>query len=282
MACVLCASEDDPTDEDVIPKWLLRAFKVERGSTTVHVAEEGGDSQQIGKLNHFQVTLNSGLCRKCNNERLGRLEQLVQPILEPMAVRGKRATLDLNCQRLLAVWAIKTVYLLELASRQQYPGKRPVEGYVPTTSEIGALLAEVERPNIRLAQPPDRSMVWLAAWNCKKPDSANRASVLHYATSTAPVPTPDGSEVVGQFATLAVGFAAFQVFTVDFVEAKRQHAEVWNTHPPSSIADQVRLIWPHRLYAGDVEWPPLPFPHDSFDRLANWDMVLRRGHDQVE
>ena len=48
MACVLCASEDEPTDEDVIPKWLLRAFKVEEGSTTVSVAEEAGDPMKSG------------------------------------------------------------------------------------------------------------------------------------------------------------------------------------------------------------------------------------------
>jgi hypothetical protein len=28
VACVLCGSADRPTDEDVIPKWLLRAFDV--------------------------------------------------------------------------------------------------------------------------------------------------------------------------------------------------------------------------------------------------------------
>jgi hypothetical protein len=37
MACVLCGSVDNPTDEDVIPKWLLRAFDVQEGSTTVNV-----------------------------------------------------------------------------------------------------------------------------------------------------------------------------------------------------------------------------------------------------
>jgi hypothetical protein len=280
MACLLCASEDDPTDEDVIPKWLLRAFKVERGSTTINVAEEGGESREVGKLRHFQVTLDGGLCKTCNNERLGGLEHLVQPILEPMAVRGERVTLDLDSQRLLAVWAVKTVYLLELASRERWLKARPVTGYLPTISEIGWLLAQVEKPSsVQLAKLPDCFKVWLAAWDCKKEGSLNSASVIHYAPSDAPVPTPDGGNVVGQFTTLAIGFAVFQVFTVDLVEFEVRHAKGWNPNPPASIADQLRLIWPRRLYAGEVTWPPLAFPHDSFDRLATWEGVLRRGHD---
>jgi hypothetical protein len=204
MACVLCSTQDDPTDEDVIPKWLLRALKVERGSTTISVAEEAGDSRQVGKLRHFQVRLDKGLCKKCNNVRLGGLEHVVQPILEPMIVRGKRTTLD-------------------LASRQRYPQARPVKGYLPTLSETGWLLAELERGPVKTVKPPDRSFVWLAAWDCKKPGSVDSASMLHYAPSTAPVRTPEGGQVVGQFTTLAIGFAAFQAFTVDFVEAKRRH-----------------------------------------------------------
>jgi len=51
----------------------------------------------------------------------------------------------------------------------------------------------------------------------------------------------------------------------------------WNPGPPDSIAYAVRLIWPHRLRAGDVRWPPPAFPNDSFDRLVNWDMALRHG-----
>jgi hypothetical protein len=279
MACVLCASEDDPTDEDVIPRWLLRAFNVEFGSTTINVGEEGGDKHQVRALRHFQVTLDGGLCRKCNNERLSGLEQLVQPILEPMAVRCQPTTLDLASQRLLAVWAIKTIYLLELASRQQYPGARAIEGYVPSNAEVGWLLAQLEQHPARLVEPPPRSMVWLASWDCMTPGSVNKGAMLTYAPSTAQVRTPGGGQVNGQFTTLAIGYAAFQVFTVDFVEAKRREAEVWNTHPPPSIVGQVPIIWPHRLYAGDVAWPPPAFPNDSFDRLTNWDGALRRGHE---
>jgi hypothetical protein len=50
--------------------------------------------------------------------------------------------------------------------------------------------------------------------------------MLNYAPSTAPLPTPDGSEVIGQFTTLAVGFAVFQVFTVDYVGAGVRKAKV--------------------------------------------------------
>src|SRR5580704_1376364 len=128
MACALCDSLENLTDEDVIPKGLLRAFGVQ-GPATVNAREEAGNPHEVRTLRRFKVTLDRGLCKKCNNELLSRLEQVVQPTLEPMAVRREPTTLDLASQRLLAVWAIKTVYLLELAIRQRYPGTRLVEGY---------------------------------------------------------------------------------------------------------------------------------------------------------
>lgn len=232
---------------------------------------------KVKTLRRFQVTLGGGLCKKCNNERFGGLEQVVQPILEPIAVRCEPATLDLDSQRLLAVWAVKTVYLMELASRQRYPGARAVEGCKPGTSESGWLLAQLEKCPARHIEPPPRSMVWLACWDCKSPDTANRASMVKYTPSRAPLPAPDGGEVIGQFATLAVGFAVFQVFTVDYVEAEVRRAVAWNPDPPRSIRHAIRLIWPQRLRAGNVAWPPPAFPNDSFDELVNWGKALRRG-----
>ncbi len=69
----------------MIPKWMLRAFNVQ-GRATVNVREEAGDPHEVRRLSRFKVTLDGGLCQRCNNEWLGGLEQVVQPFLEPMAV----------------------------------------------------------------------------------------------------------------------------------------------------------------------------------------------------
>ena len=56
MACLLCASVDDPTDEDVIPR-VLRALDVRPGSTTISVGEETGDKHAFKTPKRFQITL---------------------------------------------------------------------------------------------------------------------------------------------------------------------------------------------------------------------------------
>lgn len=271
---MLCDSPVDLTDEDVIPKWLLHAFDIQ-GPATVNVREEAGNPHEVRTLRHLQVTLDRGLCKKCNNELLGGLEQAVQPVLGAMAVQRAPTTLNLASQRLLAVWAIKTVFLLELAVRQRYQGARLVGGYQPSRSEIGWLLAQLEQRPAKLVEPPPRSMVWLSCWDCMAPGATKRGSMVNYAPSTALLPTRDGSSVVSQFATLAIGSAVLQVFTVDFVEAEARKGVVWNPDPPDSIANAIPVIWPHRLRAGDIAWPPPAFPNDSFGRLVNWDAALR-------
>jgi hypothetical protein len=47
------------------------------GPATVNAREGAGDPHEVRTLRHFQVTFDGGLCKKCNNELLGRLEQVV-------------------------------------------------------------------------------------------------------------------------------------------------------------------------------------------------------------
>jgi hypothetical protein len=120
MECALCGATGVPlTDEDVIPKWALRAFDVQ-APVTIQIREEGGSSQEIGKRRNLKLVLEGGLSQQCNNVRLSQLENKVRPILAPMAVECRLTSLDANSQSLLATWAVKTAFLVELALRQQH------------------------------------------------------------------------------------------------------------------------------------------------------------------
>jgi hypothetical protein len=99
-SCALCGATGVPlTDEDVIPKWALRAFNVQ-GPVTIQVREEGGSPQEVGKRRNLKLVPEGGLCQRCNNVRLSRLENKVKPILAPMAMDCRPTRLDANSQRL--------------------------------------------------------------------------------------------------------------------------------------------------------------------------------------
>src|SRR5215471_4122248 len=109
-SCVLCgASGDRLTNEDVIPRWALHALNVQ-GPITIGVREEAAEQQQVGKRRSFKVVLDDGLCPTCNNVRLSQLENAVKPILAPMAIEPRPTTLTPAGQKLLATWAVKTVF----------------------------------------------------------------------------------------------------------------------------------------------------------------------------
>lgn len=266
-SCVLCgASGDRLTDEDVIPKWALRAFDVQ-GPMTISVREEAAERQQIGQKRSFKIVLDNGLCQNCNNVRLSQLENAVKPILAPMAVQAKPTTMSTASQKLIATWAVKTVFLLELAIRQNYPGTRPVEGYLATAPEMAWMFAKLE--------PPPRSRVWLGCWDCQQEVPVN------YAPSSAPVPTQDGKPVEGHFVTFTLGYVAFQVFTVDFITADHHGADLWNLRPPPSLAKALTCIWPQPLSARDIAWPPQAFAREHWDVLVTWDGALRSNSTQA-
>jgi len=179
-----------------------------------------------------------------------------------MAVERRPANLDPAAQRLIALWAAKTVLLLELAIRQMYPGEPRIEGYAPSEVELAYMR--------RNAEPPPRSMVWLGCWDCE-----NSKPVV-YEPSSAAVPTSDGAEVAGHLATFTLGYAAFQVFSVDFLAAEQHGAILWNTRVPESLDQHLVRIWPPlQPVTPIVSWPPEQFGADEWPRLVTWDGKLR-------
>jgi len=90
-SCALCGATGVPlTDEDVIPKWALRAFDVQ-GAVTIQVREEGGSPQEVGKRRTLKLVLEGGLCQQCNNVRLSQL-RLSRSSLQWLWNAGRRGS----------------------------------------------------------------------------------------------------------------------------------------------------------------------------------------------
>jgi hypothetical protein len=265
-ACVFCGTTSGKlTREHVIPKWARRSFAI-KGPVTVHAREEGlSERRRVGAMQALNITLDDAICEECNSVWLSRLERAVKPLLAPMAVSARPATISPASQKLMAIWTVKTVLLLELAFRQMYPASRPVEGYQASQPELAWLRT--------MSEPPPRSLVWLGCWDCQQ------AIPVRYAPSSAPLPTADGSRIDGHFATFTLGYVAFQVFTVDYEAAGQHQASPWNDHAPVSLAQALPRIWPSLPAQTDISWPPPAFAAPDWDRLVTWDGVLRTSTD---
>jgi hypothetical protein len=130
-SCILCGLPlVEPSCEHVIPQWARREFDIQ-GKVTIDAREDEASTEhwQVGAMQHLNITLDDAICKDCNTVWLNReLERPLQPILAPMAGRAKPTVLSAARQSLIATWAVKTIFLLELAIRQKYPGKRRVPG----------------------------------------------------------------------------------------------------------------------------------------------------------
>jgi hypothetical protein len=261
--CVFCGNTvGRATDEHVIPQWARDAFNIQGWITITASDSPDSPPQEVRRIPHLNIVLRGRLCRSCNNEWLAGLERAVQPILEPMALLSQPLpTLGAEAQKLIALWAVKTCLPFELAIRQNPHDRRTVKGYQATPQELAWLRTHNE--------PPPSSMVWLGAWDCQ------RAVPVNYEPSTAPLPTADRTLLAGHLTTFTLGFAAFQVFTVDFLSAEKHGAILWNTHVPDTLAQALPRIWPEQLVTCDITWPPQAFRRDEWRRLVTWDGKLR-------
>jgi hypothetical protein len=224
----------------------------------VHAGE--GEVALVHERPSLNITLNGEVCQECNNVTLGGLERDVEPILKPMIRDCTATSIAFAEQRLLSAWAVKTVYLLELAVRQKYAGVRPIEGLLPSEPEFAWMWKTLE--------PPPRSRVWLACFD------AQMTTRMMYEPSGAPIPALGGDRVEGQFTSFSLGYVAFQVFAVNFVEADAQRAAEWiPPTPPDSVRSALAQIWPPHLEA--VHWPLPAFAHEDWNRLVTWEGCLR-------
>jgi hypothetical protein len=260
---MFCGSkEGHATEEHVIPKWARNALGAQ--PVTLHMSDgPGPERREVLKMPHLNIILREAICARCNNEWLAGIENDVRPYLSRMMVDAERTTLAPEQQAALALWAVKTTWLYELAARQKHGRGRTIEGYRASDVELAWLRTNRE--------PPPRALVWLGCWDCEKSVPVN------YEPSQAPLPTADGSELNGHLTTISLGYVVFQVFTVDFLIADLKKAPGWNQRPPAPLDDALIRIWPPPPTPRVTSWPPPAFPKTGWRRLITWDERLRSG-----
>ena len=153
---------------------------------------------------------------------------------------------------------MKTVFLYERSFRQKYATSHPHDGYEGSEAELAWLFAK--------RQPPPLSRVWIACADCEQ------RLAVRYEPSAAPLFCAAGGVLNAHITTLALGYVALQVFSVDYLEAERRGASRGWPEIPEAIRPGIVAIWPIK---GTVEWPPPCFPRAHWDRLVTWAGALR-------
>lgn len=260
--CIFCGRKDGlPSKEHVVPKWARDYFKVE-GSLDLYMQRPGQDMERLHTLQHLNLTITRQVCRKCNNGWLAQLEKAVAPFLATMSKEFVSTSLDMTQLTLLSTWAAKTSFLLERSFRQKY-ARCIHDGYEGSEPELAWLYAS--------HQPPPMARVWLACVDC------DHRLPLQYEPSWVPLLCRDGSTMNAHITTFALGYVAFQVFSVDYLAAEQRGARRGWPEIPETIRPGILPVWP---VTGPVDWPPPAFPWANWDQLVTWAGALRWESDK--
>jgi hypothetical protein len=255
--CIFCGrTGGQASDEHVIPIWARETFSIP-GPVTISMRKPGEEMEKLFTRQHLNVVLKREICRNCNSGWLAQLEREVAPFLAPMSKEFAATNLDERQLRLVALWAVKTVFLFERSVRQKHV-QRPHDGTTGSDAELAWLFQHRE--------PPPMSLVWMSCYDCQQ------RLAITYEPSGAPLICRDGSIMPGSLVTFALGYVAFQVFSVDFIAAELNGA--WRGWPPmpEKLRTGIIPIWPNPR---PMDWPPPVFKQESWDKLVTWDGALR-------
>ena len=252
--CIFCAQRRQVSREHVLPRWMVKSFDMQ--GRIVIDSTTRGVTDPVHERSDLFVHLEGKICTSCNNGWLSALERQVKPILEPMVLNQRRMSLDSQQQVLLATWAIKTIFLLELAWLQMYPASRPFTGYTASEAELAWLFSH--------KTPPPRSRVWIGAF-----DAENRHATSHISQGLAIRNDGLQSNIPCHLSVASFGFVAFQVFSVDYVAADQYGASEFDVAPPAELREHLETLWP-RL-AEDLTWPPPYYFNDQqWEQVSTW------------
>jgi len=212
--CPFCGAADIG-EEHVWPRWVSRELVAIGGGfevTTTH-----------GRERRRSLELTVPVCETCNTRWLSTLENDTRPVLAPM-IRGESRMLEPDEQHLLATWAVKMAFMLDLAAEAPFI---PLGFYY----------------EFRQQRAPLASMaVWLGAY------AGSRRAVFAHHKQLDFNGSRDRGEPPNGFVTTFSGYrVVFQVLGhfhaggATFLD-RREH-----------FAPAIHAIWPRRQR--QIEWP---------------------------
>lgn len=240
VTCVFCGSAGPLSDEDVVPRWIIRGLGLQ--GPAVLTLERTGTPPVVHRRMRRMKLLLRNVCRKCNTTLMSTLENRVSALALP-AMKGLAAlSLSPTDQRLMATWATMKALLMERAYADT--GEH---AYSPPSNL--KYLYEHRRP-----PPADDTRVWIGALNKGWRDVWHQASAFLPSGEAA---EPD-DRTGWYLATVAFGHVVLQVFGRDIQPnvfgqtSARRPNPVWSL--PIAWARHLSPIWPSR--EEPVAWPP--------------------------
>jgi hypothetical protein len=223
--CKFCGGEG-LSDEHIFAKWIGRLLAEGAPPGAHYVFHHRSAHPEAGIAEHDKTAKlpayrTRSFCRRCNNGWMSRLEQRVQPILEPL-ILGEPRTLSRSDQETLAFWATKTLLGFQSIDHPTTTWARP-EDY--------AALYEAQAPL-------PNSQVWLGA-NDHGDAGWQRAHQIRLHGNVS-------ERVDGFGATLTVGHAVFYLLI--------GYAGRVGTRLRYEAAYALKEIWP--TVRDELEWPP--------------------------
>jgi hypothetical protein len=257
--CALCGAEigrNTRSREHVFAKWIRDLFPDTEPHKQTRKTQVRGGELEIEEWEDVPLNLRvKDMCKPCNNEWCQKIDDEAQPVLEPM-ILGRPSTLDAPQQLIAAIWATKTLLLLQRSHKHD---KRSIP--------------DREYRWFRQHRwPLQNEQVWLGRHDGTGDWPVgyhHYAFELFNAATGETVDSPDESH--GYAAAFSVGYLFFRAFghTID------NGPKIMPGGPFSGV---LRQIWP--TDGAPVDWPPpisVPGNEGMHETIAVLDRSFRGG-----
>jgi len=216
--CPFCGSSEELTDEHIWPRWVSKEFRT-MGRVLSPLPGLRKPRREIDITTH--------VCRPCNNDWLGTLENDVSAILRPM-LWGECVPLPPHHQVLIGTWAMKMAILIDRVTGSVVPRFYPMD--------------------LAIARQPSRnSLVYLGAYNGGRWAAHSARDLLHHANPGDSRPHQPTLLV----STFVVYKLAFQVLLPLVPVVDGTMGATTDSGEPERFVSQ---IWP--AVDTPVQWPP--------------------------